>query len=259
MGNINRNKWSDEEAALIHNVAFVAALDRVRMPSSKKEPRKSSWERFLNSLVGVALISFLTTGIFGSLITGMVQSGLKEREFQKEWMKSRGDQALVVYKEYLQQEQNTVNDAYGLIGRCLAASDEIIELTRPYFDPKNYPGVQEQKLAIRRNFNVCDRQWREQSEKIGLLMSYYHPNRPEVTSAWKAVQDSVSEYMRCAQNWYLKHGSDYTEADSDCEQKKQELISQLGKLNENINAARQYAWEGWESPEKLRVVLENKQ
>jgi hypothetical protein len=65
--------------------------------------------------------------------------------------------------------------------------------------------------------------------------------------------------MRCVQDWYLTHNSDYTEVDSDCEPKKMDLISQLDKLNESINAARQYAWEGWESPEKLRIVLEKKQ
>ena len=259
MEKINPDKWSDEESTLLRHVAFMAAIDKRRVVPSKKEPKKSWWERFLNSTGGTALITVLIGGIFGSLITGMVQSGLKEREFQKSWLKSRGDQALVVYKEYLQQEQDLVNNAYGLIGRCLAASDEIVELTRPYFNPKNYPGVETQKLAIRKNFNACDREWREGNEKIGLLMSYYHPNRPEVTMAWKEIQRSTTEYMRCVQDWYLTHNSDYTEADSDCDPKKMDLISQLDKLNESINAARQYAWEGWESPEKLRIVLEKKQ
>jgi hypothetical protein len=109
--------------------------------------RRSWWQWLLESSGGTALITVIIGGLMGSLITAIIQIGIKSREFEQARVKSRGDQALVAYKDYLEQQRETMKHAYQLIGNCVSASDDLIDITGEYFDPSKFPGVQGQKTA----------------------------------------------------------------------------------------------------------------
>ena len=250
----NISDWSDDESPTLHREAVVAEGLKARAGSHDSERFKSAWLRFLESSGGTALITVVLGGIIGQLLAWSIQSGLKDREFQETWLKARGDQALVSYREYANQEQELMKTTYDLIGSCISASEDLIVLTSPEFAPDKFFGAVEQRTALRQKYNKVDAQWRSEKEKIGLLMGYYHPNQPDVTSAWHETQGSVCEYMDCAAKWYLDHGQpiDTTHA---CQTEKQAVGENLTKFNVSLGQARTYPWDGWESPEKLKAAL----
>ena len=116
------------------------ASDEQESSQSAPSPDKNNcdyWRLFLDSKVLVALVTVLIGGLFGQCISASIQNSLKEREFQQAWLKARGDQALQSHKEYLDKEQQIVLQAYDLIGKCLTAGRDLIDLTDADFAPKN--------------------------------------------------------------------------------------------------------------------------
>lgn len=196
----------------------------------------------------------------GNFIAATIQAGAKEREFQQSWMKARGDQALLAYKEYNDQEQETVKRAYELIGGCIAAADDLIGLTDPSFAPGSHEGIEAQRKAIRKIYNEQEAQWRKDGLKLKLLMSYYHP-QPEITDAWKGVDVSVTDYLDCSGNWYGSQ-EDKSAAPEDiknaCKDKKDIFNAKVVQFTQLLEKGRRYVWEGWESPDQLRNSLESR-
>ncbi|MEW6210629.1 MAG: hypothetical protein AB1631_19855 [Acidobacteriota bacterium] len=229
--------------------------------AGQKEASKDKpfWQRLLESTGGTALITVVIGGFVGQLITCSVQNSLKEREFQQSWMKARGDQALVAYGEFLNKQQESVKSAYELIGSCITASESLIALTGPEFAPGSHVGVEEQRTSIRSKYNLVNAQWRTEREKLGLLMSYYHHGQVELAIAWANTQASVTSLLDCSRKWYLDNeGKKPVAPGSACVKEREELRKNLGDLTVKLEAARKYAWEGWESPDKLKTALEKK-
>jgi hypothetical protein len=228
-----------------------------------KSAAKPRWQRFLESSGGTALITVLIGGLFGQYITASIQQKLKEREFQQSWLQTQGSQATTYYKEYLTEEQSVVRGAYEVVGTCISASEDLVILTRTEFDLRTYSGkaqqiVRKQKEDIRDRFNRCDDHWRDEREKWGLLMSFYHRGRPEIGQAWTAVRDDLTDFMACAREWNLSHLEPVSVdlARSACREAKAKVRVDLIGLSKALDATRSYAWEGWESPEKLKALLE---
>lgn len=222
-----------------------------------------SLKDFLDSKVVVALVTVLIGGLFGQCISASIQNSQKEREFQQAWLKARGDQALQSHKEYLDKEQQTVLQAYDLIGKCLTAGRDLIDLTDTDFALKLFSGEQQKKVADQRtemidNHNIVVEKWDSEGNKIGLLMGYYHPGHPDVKTAWEETQKSVNKYLDCARLWYQKYERKPLDTTGACKQEKDEVDNQLTALGSKLEKARQYSWEGWESPEKLRESLNKK-
>ena len=246
--------YSQNKTGLPPNKAIVGEALREDIPSWG-DAFKPRWQRFLESTGGTALITVLVGGILGQMITCSIQNSSKEREFQQAWMKARGDQALVTYNEYLNQQREVVKQAYELIGNSISASDDMIALTGPEFAIGSYEGVENQRGGVRKRYNSIDQEWRAEREKVGLLINYYHHGRPEVVAAWQELQNAVTAYNDCARQWYLEHPEPAETKDA-CKNEQENFRRSLSQFNVSLEAARQYAWEGWESPEKLKSALE---
>jgi hypothetical protein len=260
-------EWNEKESELLHHDDFVSESLKRRMPSTNEQP-KPWWQRFLESAGGVAVITVLLTGTLGQCITSRIQEGEKEREFQQAWIKARGDQALVAYKEYLDGEQEIVKRAYELIGSSVSASDNLISLTEldfnpfnPDYDREERKVIYDQRTAILDRFNDTSLKWNNQREQLGLLMQYYHKGDREIANSWHTAQESLSKYIDCARNWEHDHRESnlsQEQADAACKDQEKSLDVGLSGLSKSIDSGRRYAWEGWESPESIRSSLEPK-
>ena len=252
--------WSSEEERLLRHEAFMAEALKQRASIGAGEQPKPWWQHILWSSGGTALITVLLGGIAGGLINWFVQSDLKDREFWQAYWRARGDQALVAYKEYLDQEREIVKRAYELIGSAISGSEDLITLTSSDFALDGFVGadrqmVKEQRVSFRDKYNTVDAQWRSEHEKLALLMSYYHHGRREVVAAWQEAQQSVTEYMDCARRWHADHvraSVDKNTIKGACKAEKDNLAKKVEQLTTRLEASRQYAWTGWESPDKLR-------
>lgn len=229
-------------------------------PAKGEEKPKPRWQRFLESSGGTALITVIIGGIFGQWITASFQQNEKEREFQQAWMKSRGDQALVSYKEYLDQEQEVMKRAYELIGNSIAASQDLIAQTGKDFNP-------EQQIEIQKKFNEVSVAWRSERTKLELLIGYYHPEQPQMLRDWQNLSEAVSVFVGCASRWnnswddeWRKTGRSPSQEEihEACGNEKRLLDEYVAKLNSTHGSNRRYAWEGWNTPAELRNALESK-
>jgi hypothetical protein len=231
--------------------------------SQEPESKKPKWQRFLETTGGTALITVLLGGIFGSIISASFQSSQKEREFQQSWLKARGDQALIAYKDYLEKQQDIVKRVYERLGGSISAADDLITLTSPEFATTNFEGEQKERVRkyrgdVRDKFGAAERQWRDERGTLGLLMSYYNPKQNAVLGAWKNISNSVTDYFDCASDWLNKHPiSD--ESATACKKEKDVFDSNLEELTKALEINRTYAWQGWESPASLKSALDKKE
>jgi hypothetical protein len=257
--------WSDQEKQALHHESFVDTILRYRGLIGKVSDRKPFWQRLLESTGGTALITVLVGGLLGQWISWSIQQGLRDREFQESWLKARGDQALIAYKEYVDKEREVVKHAYDLIGSSVSAGEALIDITGPDFAPdykdrsQREKALVEQRTSYRHDFNVADDQWSKERESLGLLVTYYHQGLPEVMSDWRAEQDSVTNYLRCAEKWYSQYSDKPGRAEdveNACKADKDLVRERLTHLTATLQSTRRYAWEGWESPEKLKADLQ---
>jgi hypothetical protein len=208
-------------------------------------------------------VTVVIGGMFGQWITASIQDGQKEREFQQAWLKTRGDQALAAHKDYLDKEHEVVAHAFDLIGNCVTAARDLIDLTGPEFAPGNVSqrsqeDVRTQALDMIDNYNKAEQQWGVESRKLNLLVEYYHPGQPDVHKAWREASESVTAYMKCAQQWFKEHRKPLDPKGA-CQTEMKELDGRLVVLSASLAAVRQYPWEGWDSPDKLHSLLNKRQ
>jgi len=248
----------DEERLLRHE-ELVARVHAIRSEPKPGDSPRPWWQRFLESTGGTALVTVLVGGVAGSVVTGVIQDGQKDRDFQQEWLKARGEQARLAYKEYAEGELKTVQAAYEQVGTMLASAQDLIVLTESRFDPARYEGAErdkvlEQRRQLREAFNAADAAWRRRRETQGLMMSYYHRGSPAIQERWRAVEAAVDAFVDCARTW---HGASPPgdEAARACATERAEGSAALDRLNEALGAERRYLWAGWESPGELKAQL----
>src|SRR5690349_10299963 len=114
---------SDRDERLLNYLALVAQVLQRQVNPPQPSTERTLRATFREPSVVATLITVLIGGIAATLITGIIQWRAGVREFDQAWLKSRGDQALVSYKEYLDQEQALMRRTYGSIGACISASD----------------------------------------------------------------------------------------------------------------------------------------
>ncbi|HEY0003358.1 MAG TPA: hypothetical protein VGB17_01010 [Pyrinomonadaceae bacterium] len=230
-------EWSDSETRWLEYEKFIAEVSKLR---ARPETPKPLWQKILETSGGAALITVLIGGILGQLINLSIQSSLKDREHRQSMLKARNDQALAAYNKFLEQGSETVKHAYGLIGNCLSASDDLISITKPEFNMTDLAQEQlkvqtAQKTDVRKKYNETFIKWREEREQLGLLMKYYHHNEAAVTSAWLRVQESTTNYMNCASDRHQQRFDSNVPEDKlpSCEDKKNAIRSALDELTKH--------------------------
>jgi len=196
-------------------------------------------ERVAESKVTATVLALLGTAGLGN----WVARGVQERSRQQEL-------ALVSYKEFLAKEIEVVTAAYELTGAYLSASEDLLSLTAPAFDPARFPETAREKLEaqkqkIRDGYNTVDTEWRKKRESLGLLMAYYHPGESRISGAWRRVQEAVDGFNACAVAWMAKHPQATAEelAGSPCGGEKAHVRERIDELNRRLDEARGYLWE----------------
>jgi hypothetical protein len=260
-------EWTPEQQQSLRHETFLAEVEKIRRGSTPARAERVVpwWERLLATTGGAALVTALIAGVAGTAITSVFQMYQKSRDFQSAWLQSRGDQALVSYREYLKGQQDTVKEVYDLVGASIAAGEDVLSITGEDFNPQRYDEESRKKLQAQRTdilnqFTKQDAVWRQKKQTIGFMVSYYHENNKEVSQAWDRTEDSVSQFMDCSRRWYLEHirigkYEGLEQVSQACGKERTGMGNMLVEFNGRLRANSQYAWEGWESPEKLRAKL----
>lgn len=237
--------WTPEEQQILRREALIAKVIRLRAEAGPEKSPRPALLRVLESTGGAALITVL----LGSLLAPIVISSIQRS-------RSRDDQALSEYRQYLERQQEAVKDSYDLIGRIVYASQNLISLTKPSFDLKRLSGedqetVAKQKREMIENYNAMVREWRVRENMQGLLISYYFYGAPGVSDSWRGVQERVNEFLKCAQDRnesFLKDPAAVINEPDQCGPKKEAVRGELGKLARSIEVSRQYTWQRLDVP-----------
>lgn len=236
--------WTPIEAEQLHNVDFIAEVLRRSAVAKSSETPKPRWQRFLESTGGAALITVLIGGVVGGIITGLFQYWQKERETEQAILKSRTDQALLAYKEYLEKRQEVNKMSYEILAECISTSDNLIDaFTRSDFDPKNRPKksqVEASKIQedAKKAYDGARDKWQKQAELIGLLLAQYHDSNPDVATKWAEVKTSIDRYLKCAEACFLagKSGCGCSEST------KSQLENKLTNFQAAVAKSRDFLW-----------------
>lgn len=237
-----------EQKHLLQHEKFLHEIKGIREEGDK--PNKSWRDLIFNPTVATALVTLITTGIFGTFITHILQKNLKEREHQQAILKSEADQALLAYREFLQKEIQTVSGAYELIGEVISAADNLIFLTQKAFQPdpaiyktqEDREAIVSQRKAIKETYNKAEAAWRQQRQTLGLLISYYHQGSPKVMDAWRECQNAVNSYISCARRWYASHPGPVDDIGNACSNERDQYQKELNELARTMETERRYLW-----------------
>jgi hypothetical protein len=225
MTNIEPTKpWSLEEEKILRHEAFIAELLKVRKPDDRKPP----WQVFLESGAVAALVTVVLGGWIGHTLTASVQDKIKDREL-----------ALARHKEIAAGRLEATKRAFYLIGGVISASEDLLAMTDPAWDLKNvgeeFEQSKKQKEDFIKSFNASDKAWRKEREALGLLLSYYSADRPEIVRSWDNVEAAVDGYAECASKYYSK-GSYGKPVPNICPKERAALSRTLRALTEQLRA-----------------------
>lgn len=195
-----------EQDAFLAQDDFVTEVLRRReahKPDAAPEQKRkeSAWLAFLQSSSGTALITVLLGTIGGGIITSLVQ----ERQKQKE------THALKV-SAYLKNQQDIYTDAFALLGKAVAASEDMATITEaPFYTGQNdglskadEADIDKQKTAIVDAFNSVDAEWRRRRTSLSLLIRLYNQNDRGVATAWESTAAALTDFMNCERNFNIQ-------------------------------------------------------
>jgi hypothetical protein len=234
---------SDEQTQQLQQEEYISRILRVR--SEQDQPSKSPWLKFLGTAGGAALITVLIGGLLGTVLNFFIQSGLKSREIEQARQRSKGEIAIISFRDHLDRRQETTKNLYSLIGRCASASHSL--LARTNFDTTKYPTTKEKLVEeseqIHKDFQKTQAEWLSNRDSLGLLVSYYFEGDASVTNCWHQTEDSVTQYLECADAEYNAYTNDWVQREVEpCQDKRSNFQKTIGEFTQCVERANFYPW-----------------
>ena len=172
----------------------------VLLKSEDKSERNGVW-RFLNSSAGAAILVALITGLFGTIITHLLQARKFQHELALQDLYKRAEQSRIRLSKELDDEREVVQAAYQLIGRCLAAADGLLAIATQEFQ-KPGPRVASAKMKLWSDFEETEKGWKTERYSTGLLVRLHHPGRIRIKKIWAEIDDLIAGYFEACKQRY---------------------------------------------------------
>jgi hypothetical protein len=215
----------------------------------------------LRTTIAVALINLFLGTLVGGAVTAYFAEEHSDRELQRTWLQERSKHQMSVRKAFLDEQQTTVSALYAfypLISRLRIASSDLIDITSPEYEERNFTPGEElrrmKKLKIdRRNaFNDAVNEWEHSRGLYDIALTSYQPDGGKMQRAWSATRDAATKFAECASNWYsrslitkVKYAAETPEP---CADESEALETQWQTLSSTLRDERQRAWNDWENP-----------
>lgn len=206
--------------------------------SSPHAPRRSL-AQVLSSRTSSVLLGAVVTAVLGNWVIGLVQDRNKTRELARE-----------AYKQHLAAQAQVIERTYNLIGRVIATSEDLLDITAPEFSPLYFRGKERerviaQKTKVREQFNEVNQEWRREKQSLGFLVSYYHDGLPDLATLWRDVVSKLDTYSECAENEYRRTltSNSADRAARPCQESRKAFETVMDRMNVALLDARRYAWQ----------------
>jgi len=209
-------------------------------PARAPETPKRLIEVLSGSSVITALVTVIGTAIIGNAVAGAIQDKSKKNEI-----------ALTAFRENQAAQVAVVTEAYQLLGKYVAASDDLITLTDAYFNRADYPSAEAKKRLeswineVRSNHDQVDRAWREKKYSLGYLLAYHHSGKRSIAQAWTILVQSVDKFGECSRGWLQEHGEGTSRLHPTrpCAEPFSEVEQNSFALTQSLEADHRYLWE----------------
>jgi hypothetical protein len=214
---------------------------------------KPAWQRFLESAGGAALITALIGGAFVQWVADSIQRGAARRDFNNAWLKARGDQALLAYRDYHNDQLRALEQLYVEVGHIVSASEALVAAAN--WDTR-LPATRTSIGRIAADFNAAEDKWVEAKPRFTFLLSYYSNANRNVARDWRALSKAIDDYRECVSARYDTPPSGaQSAAELLCGEQRNYVDTKIDALGADLEGSRSYVWRGWDSPDVLRAEL----
>jgi hypothetical protein len=235
---------------------------------SLSTPAKSPLLDFVTSAGGTALVTVLLGGVVAQLVSCDAQRRSQERDFNNSWLKSRGDQALVARKEFVDSRRASLDEILRTIGDVCAASKELIDITQPSFLAGAYKNksaltlILAEQTRVANEFTKAELAWEPSQQRFSFLVAYFARGDKQSVEAWNKLRLRVNEARKCSSSIYIRWHmagrgiGTYTYNPQYCEA-QQALVTSSAELFGKYWRASQGGelWAGWDNPDSLKDQL----
>ena len=221
--------WTPAQQQTLEQVELAAEIIRRASPPSDKD---SWWQKLIAAPAFSTLLTIVGTGVIGTLLSGVVQDRMKEKEL-----------ALATYQENLTAQIETIKKTYALMGEYVAGSEDLIAVSQEVWRNR----LEEAKRYEER-YNAADAQWRKDAETLGFLLSYHHPGQADVRMRWIATRKAIEGYNTCAVAYHAarRHASRPRAEEADpCAKERAAIEKSFGELSAVLDASRREVMKRW--------------
>jgi hypothetical protein len=186
----------------LRNASFTPAptqvLAAVVQDSSNHNPILS----FLLSGGGATILAALISGLFGTFITYFLQ----KRRFERERDQTVAAENRAKHSEELDKQREFFRSAYQLVGRCIAAGQDLIAIATPEFESKT-PGPRQAqaKEELRVAFDATEKFWKAERYSTSLLITLDHPDQDQIQKIWSEIDAAIASYFDVCKKIYNEY------------------------------------------------------
>jgi hypothetical protein len=224
----------------------------------------SNFGTFVTSAGGAALITVFFGGVAAQLISCDAQRRVQEREFNNTWLKSRGDQALLARKEFVDGRRATLEEILRTAGTLSAASHDLLDITGPAFSMKGHTATDSalilaEQTRVAKEFTAAELAWAPAQLRFSASVGYFSAGNPVVRASWQDVQRSVNVMRTCAsetyRRWFLagQQQGTFSYDPSYCRKEFGVVNAKAAKLGESFGITSEQ--NGWDNPDSLKRKL----
>lgn len=231
-----------EEEVVLRRDLLIEKVGRLYSATHSAQ-KKSWWAEFVNSTMATTLITVVVGGILGQWLL----SSFQHRQ-------QRNDLAQDQYRQYIQRQQDVIQQALDLVGTADFDAETLLNLSRPESDPANASGADErkrvadQRAALLQSHTEALKKWNVGRRQMFLLLGYYNYGRPEVTTAWDGTEKATTGLLNCAQLTFQAHLARQPQSTEPCKNERAALDNSLIQLSNAFEQSRQYAWQNVPAP-----------
>ncbi len=227
--------WSSEELKALLNQALALEYIKLKHKEQEAPPPKSPWPELWK-----AIAPTVTTVLLGTILGGYLADRIQETNRRNE-ARSAAQQA------NLAAEQKTVDEAFTVVGKTVAASQDVIDIVGEGFDekaaglsPEERKALAAQKNSIWQTYNSAIATWRLERDRMGMLLAIRHENPAAINGAWQNVVNAVDGFSECALKYNKQNHEPVPHSDLQfaCDKQRGMWRDSLNKLTAMVVKAR---------------------
>ena len=221
------------------------------------DEKKPSWQIFLESTGGTALITVLLGSLAGALITGMIQDNIKEKEFKNAFLNQYNTAQVEYVKGMMKTRTKVRKEAIDLFSEALNATQNLLQAKGPL--NLGTKEAQKQVKSLKVAYNNTEDKWNENKYSIGFTLAYAYNSNPE-SIGWDQLAHEVDAFMDCAIKFTPpRNKTNYKElveaTDRACSGQRERVYRAMDNLATRLEEKSGESWAGFKNYQELADFL----